>query len=135
MFVVPSSGSMHSLIPPPYSDFTFLVLIDNQYIVMVPTLQNHFSGQFSPKLQLLNNIVCFHLKSFSKPTAYVIPALCDIAVPCSHYFVHGGWFTHDSQLLDGVELIRHIPCTIIQGRYDLVTPFKTAWELHKVYSW
>ena len=50
----------------------------------------------------------------------------------SHYFVHGGWFSEENQLLDKVDTIRHIPATIIQGRYDVVTPTKTAWDLHKV---
>jgi len=50
----------------------------------------------------------------------------------SHYFVNGGFFDHDGQLLDNVDKIRHIPCTIVQGRYDVVCPMDTAWELHKV---
>ncbi|XP_060062474.1 probable proline iminopeptidase [Ylistrum balloti] len=49
----------------------------------------------------------------------------------SHYFVHGGWFKTDTQILDDVEKIRHIPATIIQGRYDVVCPMETAWLLHK----
>jgi len=48
-----------------------------------------------------------------------------------HYFVNGGWFDSNNHLIDNVESIRHIPATIVQGRYDLVTPMKTAWELHK----
>ena len=51
---------------------------------------------------------------------------------CSHYFVNGGWFPDNNHLLDNVDKIRHLPATIIQGRYDVVTPMKTAWELHKV---
>ena len=38
----------------------------------------------------------------------------------------------DTQLLDNVDKIRHIPATIVQGRYDMVCPFETAWLLHKV---
>ena len=38
----------------------------------------------------------------------------------------------ESYLLDNVDKIRHIPATIIQGRYDVTTPMKTAWDLHKV---
>lgn len=48
-----------------------------------------------------------------------------------HFFVHGGWFKSNSQLLDDVSKIKHIPCTIVQGRYDVVCPMDTAWELHK----
>jgi proline iminopeptidase len=48
-----------------------------------------------------------------------------------HYFTHGGFFDHPNQLLDGVEKIRHLPAVIVQGRYDVVCPMMTAWELHR----
>jgi proline iminopeptidase len=48
-----------------------------------------------------------------------------------HYFVNRGFFTHENQLLDGVDKIRHIPAVIVQGRYDVVCPIDTAWELHR----
>ncbi|XP_061185690.1 probable proline iminopeptidase [Saccostrea echinata] len=48
-----------------------------------------------------------------------------------HYFVNGGFMKKDGQLLDDVDKIRHIPCTIVQGRYDVVCPAETAWLLHK----
>jgi len=47
--------------------------------------------------------------------------------------VHGGWFEPEDQLLRDVAKVRHIPCTIVQGRYDLVCPFVTAWELHRAW--
>ncbi len=50
-----------------------------------------------------------------------------------HYFVNGGFFDRESQLLDNVDRIRHIPAVIVQGRYDICTPMATAWELHR--SW
>jgi proline iminopeptidase len=50
-----------------------------------------------------------------------------------HYFVHGGWLERDSQLLDDVHKIRHIPATIVQGRFDVVCPMRTAWALHKAW--
>ncbi len=51
----------------------------------------------------------------------------------AHYFVHGGFFEHENQLLDGVERIRHIPAVIVQGRYDVVCPPETAWALHRAW--
>ncbi len=47
----------------------------------------------------------------------------------THYFVNGGFLESETQLLDGVETIRHIPAVIVQGRYDVVCPMRTAWEL------
>lgn len=46
----------------------------------------------------------------------------------SHYFVHDAWLAPD-QLLDGVAQIAHLPCRIVQGRYDIVCPPITAWRL------
>ena len=46
----------------------------------------------------------------------------------THFFVHDAWLTPD-QLLDGVPLIAHLPCRIVQGRYDMVCPPINAWHL------
>ena len=46
-------------------------------------------------------------------------------------FINKGFFEYDGWLLDQIDLIRHIPCVIVQGRYDVVCPMITAWELHK----
>ncbi|RZO69146.1 MAG: prolyl aminopeptidase [Parvularculaceae bacterium] len=51
----------------------------------------------------------------------------------SHYFVNGGFFDTDDQILREIDRIRHIPATIVQGRYDVVTPMKSAWELHRAW--
>ena len=50
-----------------------------------------------------------------------------------HYFVHGAFLRTDTQLLDDVPRIAHIPGVIVQGRYDVVCPATSAWALHK--SW
>src|SRR5262245_9020821 len=48
-----------------------------------------------------------------------------------HYFVHGSFLRHPDQLLDDVERVRHIPAVIVQGRYDVVCPTISAWDLHR----
>jgi proline iminopeptidase len=50
-----------------------------------------------------------------------------------HYFINRGFFKHDAQLLDGVGRIRRIPGVIVQGRYDVVCPMRSAWHLHKAW--
>jgi proline iminopeptidase len=49
----------------------------------------------------------------------------------AHYFVNRGFFEHENQLLDGVERIRGIRGVIVHGRYDVVCPIDTAFELHR----
>ncbi|MEB2322263.1 MAG: prolyl aminopeptidase [Sorangiineae bacterium] len=51
----------------------------------------------------------------------------------SHYFVNGGFLARESQLLDEIDRIRHIPGVIVQGRYDVVCPMQSAWELHRAW--
>ena len=51
----------------------------------------------------------------------------------SHYFVHGGFFEAEDQLLEGVDRIRHIPPVVVQGRYDVVCPARSAWDLQRAW--
>ncbi len=50
----------------------------------------------------------------------------------AHYFVHRGFLPAEG-LLAGVERIRHLPCTIVQGRYDIVCPPVTADALARAW--
>jgi len=50
-----------------------------------------------------------------------------------HYFTNKGFFTEDNFLLNNVDKIRHIPTVIVQGRYDVVCPAESAWDLHRAF--
>lgn len=50
----------------------------------------------------------------------------------NHYFVHKGWL-EEGQLIRDAHKLTGIPGVIIQGRYDIATPAKTAWELHRAW--
>jgi proline iminopeptidase len=51
----------------------------------------------------------------------------------SHYFVNRGFFRQDDQLLVDGHRLRAIPGVIVQGRYDVVTPLRSAYDLHKAW--
>jgi proline iminopeptidase len=51
-----------------------------------------------------------------------------------HYFVNRGFFERENQLLENIERIRHLPGVIVQGRYDVVCPMISAWELHQAWQ-
>ena len=51
----------------------------------------------------------------------------------NHYFYHNCFFDSDNYLLEQVSKFRHIPATIIHGRYDLVCPVKNAFDLHRAW--
>jgi len=50
----------------------------------------------------------------------------------AHYFVHNG-FIAEGELLGNLHRIRHLPCTIVQGRYDVVCPPITADALARAW--
>ncbi|MGJ5674868.1 MAG: prolyl aminopeptidase [Nostochopsis sp.] len=50
-----------------------------------------------------------------------------------HYFINKGFFEPEDYLLLNVEYIRKIPAVIVQGRYDVVCPMISAWELHRAW--
>ena len=51
----------------------------------------------------------------------------------NHYFVNGGFFEVEDQLLRDAHLIADIPGVIVHGRYDVVCPLANAWQLHKAW--
>ena len=51
-----------------------------------------------------------------------------------HYFVNKGFFERENLLLENIDRILHLPGVIVQGRYDVVCPMITAWELHQVWQ-
>jgi proline iminopeptidase len=50
-----------------------------------------------------------------------------------HYFLNKGFFSCDAQLLENVGKVREIPAVIVQGRYDVICPMKSAWDLHRAW--
>lgn len=59
-------------------------------------------------------------------------ALAFARIEC-HYFMNGGFFDQDDQLIANAHKLRDIPGVIVNGRYDIVTPLKSAWELAKAW--
>ena len=51
----------------------------------------------------------------------------------NHYFVNQGFFEVEDQLLRDAHRIAEIPGVIVHGRYDVVCPIQSAWELHKAW--
>lgn len=48
----------------------------------------------------------------------------------NHYFSNDAFFERDGQLLDNVDLMADVPGTIVQGRFDMVCPPRSAYALH-----
>jgi proline iminopeptidase len=77
--------------------------------------------------------------SFLHPSAEYVAAtgadefaLAFARIEC-HYFVHGGFFDSDDQLLRDAHKLKSIPAVVVQGRYDVVCPLRSAWDLHRAW--
>lgn len=68
------------------------------------------------------------VEGFSNPGFALAFALIE-----NHYFINKGFLETEDQLLKGIDVIRHIPAVIVQGRYDMVCPAETAYELSKMW--
>lgn len=67
-------------------------------------------------------------EDFSDPTF----AAAFAAIEC-HYFQNGGFLAEDGWILQQARRLKDIPGVIVQGRYDICTPFRTAWDLHQAW--
>ena len=47
-----------------------------------------------------------------------------------HYFINK-IFLEENFILKNIENIKEIPIKIVQGRYDIVCPVRSAWDLNK----
>jgi len=50
----------------------------------------------------------------------------------NHYFTHDSWLA-DDQLIRDARRLTDIPGVIVQGRYDVATPMRSAWRLSKAW--
>lgn len=59
-------------------------------------------------------------------------ALAFARIEC-HYFMNNSFFPTANYLIENVGKIRQIPGVIVQGRYDVVCPITSAWDLHRAW--
>jgi proline iminopeptidase len=51
----------------------------------------------------------------------------------NHYFTNAGFLEFDGQILAHAGRIKHIPGTIVQGRYDMICPPESAYALSRAW--
>ena len=84
------------------------------------------------------------MRTFSARTQTFLPSPAHIhkltepkaALELSRLFAHycvNGFFVPEEHVLSNIDAIRHIPAEIVQGRYDVVTPMRSAWRLHQAW--
>ncbi|MBK9324160.1 MAG: prolyl aminopeptidase [Bdellovibrionaceae bacterium] len=60
-------------------------------------------------------------------------AISFASIEC-HYFINNAFFPTDNWILENIHKIQHVPCHIVQGRYDVVCPPRSAWDLKKAWA-
>lgn len=78
------------------------------------------TSKLHPDQNLINHFADPHL------------ALSLARIEC-HYFVNKIFMESENQLIENIGAIRHIPAVIVQGRYDVVCPMMSAWDLHRAW--
>lgn len=68
------------------------------------------------------------IADFSEPEKAIALA----RIEC-HYFMNNCFFDTDNYLLENVHRIRNIPAVIVHGRYDIICPFRNAWDLYRAW--
>lgn len=66
----------------------------------------------------------------NEPEPEITQAEIDSNRICYHYMANN-CFLPDNHIFNNTHRLNTIPMTIIQGRYDMVCPFITAWELYQ----
>ncbi len=103
-----------------------------QYYAQILQGTNELARMSAAKSWALWQARCSSLQ----PHLYVIDQYSDphfalaLATLESHYITNQ-YFIENNQVLNDAHKIRHIPTYIVHGRFDLVTPLASAWELHQ----
>ena len=118
-----------------------------EFISLVPENMRHNIPQFyADCLQGPNELVRMSAAknwalwqarcSSLQPHLYVIDQFSDphfalALATLESYYINNHYFIEENQVMANVHKIRHIPTYIVHGRFDLVTPLASAWELHQ----
>lgn len=120
------------------------------YLELIPENErSHMVGAYYKRLtDPVEEIRLEAAKTWSRwegGTSYLIPKISAVdefneaakALPFAriecHYFVNNAFFPTDNYLLENIDRVRKIPGYIVQGRYDVVCPARSAWDLHRAW--
>ncbi|MGI9524967.1 MAG: prolyl aminopeptidase [Hyphomicrobiaceae bacterium] len=128
------------LFPDAYEDFIALVPEDRRHDVVRFYYSLLTSSDANVRLQAAKAWSSWEASTLalnsgrdrSRPSPANDYALAFARIEC-HYFVNKGFLSCDNWILTGVQSIRNIPCLIVHGRYDVVTPLHNAWSLAKAW--
>lgn len=102
---------------------------ENAIMRLIPADTSHTSTQKSNN----NNQDSVYQKPLTTPSLTLEQGLTEVARARVqiHYIVHD-CFVDGEAMLASCHTLAHIPTVIVQGRYDMVCPPKSAWDLKQV---
>ncbi len=120
--------------PEPWSKFEALIPEDERHDMIAAYHKRLFEGDLSTQTRYArawsaweNALASIHSNGTSgeSPAEYA-RAFARLE---NHYFTNGGFLEFDGQILAHMDRIAHIPGVIVQGRYDMICPPKSAYDL------
>lgn len=79
-----------------------------------------------------------NLMSSAQDVSYISSSeVEDKDVTSAKVFMHyesNDFFMEEEQLLNRIDQIKQVPMVIVHGRYDILCPYKRAWDLYKLHS-
>lgn len=129
-----------SVFPDEWEHFANHMPADEQFDLLAA----YYRRLISPDMAV-QQAAAWALRNFSARTQTLEPDEAHVAhllesparyLPVARLFTHycmNRFFLPEGALLAGIDRIRHIPAEILQGRYDMVTPMTSAWDLHKAW--
>ena len=98
-------------------------------------LKNNDPSIHEPAARAWNNYETSCARLLPDPDALLVNDTHGVArARIENYFMLKERFQPEDELLKNIDKIRHIPTVIVQGRYDIVCPIKTADELHQAWQ-
>ncbi len=122
--------------PEQWDKFAGLVPEDERGDLIAAYHKRLFSGDYATEVQFArawaaweNGLASIHSTGFGgEPPAEYARAFSRLE---NHYFRNAGFLEHDDQILRNMHRISQIPGVIVQGRYDMICPPRSAYELER----
>lgn len=126
-----------TIFPDAWEDYAALVPAEHMNDMLGYYYQMLTSDDEHTRLKAAQAYVTWELsisKLFQDQKSIAMAADAHFCLPFARleaHYLSQGCFLRPNQLLEDAPKIKHVPLSIVQGRYDVVCPVQSAWDLHK----
>jgi proline iminopeptidase len=121
------------LVPPPHRTSGAAVM--GHYAEQIRSRDPGVARKFAVEWTLWESVLCSieYDPVRNEDAVTADPNTVAVALLETHYFLNG-CFIPENHILDSIGAIRDIPCTVVQGRFDMCTPPVSAYDLARTYG-